>query len=103
MAKKKARSRLKYRHTAKGNRKYKDSVFISYLSEKPERLLSLYKAISNDQDAKVEDIKINSIHSIFTYSTRSNKTYIWFNLSYYCLNSFLIYMQVIWKCHVVTK
>lgn len=76
MAKKKARSRLKYRHTAKGNRKYKDSVFISYLSEKPERLLSLYKAISNDQDAKVEDIKINSIHSIFTYSTYNDISFV---------------------------
>ena len=76
MSKKKARSKLKYRHTAKGNRKYKDSVFIGYLSEKPERLLSLYKAITNDQDAKVEDIKINSIHSIFTHSTYNDISFV---------------------------
>lgn len=69
MSKKTARSKVKYRHTAKSNRKYKDSVFISYMSEKPERLLSLYKAITDDQTAKVEDIRINSIHSIFTQGT----------------------------------
>ena len=76
MSKKKARSKLKYRHTAKGNRKYKDSVFIGYLSEKPERLLSLYKAITDDQEAKVEDIKINSIHSIFTHSTYNDISFV---------------------------
>lgn len=76
MSKKKVKNKLKYRHTAKSNRKYKDSVFIGYLSEKPERLLSLYKAITNDQDAKVEDIKINSIHSIFTHSTYNDISFV---------------------------
>ncbi|MDY3740237.1 MAG: Rpn family recombination-promoting nuclease/putative transposase [Selenomonadaceae bacterium] len=46
------------------------------MSEKPERLLSLYKAITNDQDAKVEDIKINSIHSIFTHSTYNDISFV---------------------------
>ena len=76
MSKKKAKNKLKYKHTARSNRKYKDSVFIGYLSEKPERLLSLYKSITNDQGAKVEDIKINSIHSIFTHSTYNDISFV---------------------------
>ena len=76
MSKKKAKNKLKYKHTARSTRKYKDSVFIGYLSEKPERLLSLYKSITNDQGAQVEDIKINSIHSIFTHSTYNDISFV---------------------------
>lgn len=78
MSKRKPRpkNRIKYRHTAKSNRKYKDSVFISYLSEKPERLLSLYKALTDDHSARAEDIKINSIHSTFTQSTYNDISFV---------------------------
>lgn len=70
------KNKIKYRHTAKGNRKYKDSVFISYMSEKPERLLSLYKALTDDHSARAEDIKINSIHSTFTQSTYNDISFV---------------------------
>lgn len=67
MPKKKRNS--KANKTRKGNRKYKDSVFIGYLTEKPERLLSLYRALSDDNTATVDDIRINSIHTTFTQGT----------------------------------
>lgn len=54
-----------------GNRKYKDSVFTRYFSEKPERLIELYNALEGTNYPPDTKIELNTLEDVL-YNDRIN-------------------------------
>ena len=52
---------------AKGNRKFKSSVFASYFSESKQRLIDLYNAFSNAEYPADTPLEINTLKNVLFY------------------------------------